>query len=144
MKLNGSHKFKASSQQVYNAILNPSVLKSCIPGCESIEYADPDRLNALITTPLPGLRGPFAAVIQIAQRQEPNHLVLEVHRKGAGGSIDASSNIDIADEPGGAVLTYDAAADLGGPIAIANNPIGRGITNNALKNFFDNLDKSIV
>ena len=144
MKLNGSHKFKASSRQVYNAILNPSVLKSCIPGCESIDYTDPNRLQARITTPLPGLKGPFGAVIQIAQRQEPSHLVLEVHRKGAGGSIDASSNIHIADEPGGAVLTYNAAADLGGPIAIANNPIGRGITNNVLKNFFDNLDKSIV
>lgn len=144
MKLNGSHKFKASSQQVYSAILNPAVLKSCIPGCESIEYADPDRLRARLTTPLPGLKGPFGAVIQIAERQEPDHLVLEVHRKGTGGSVDATSNINITDEPDGAVLTYDATADLGGPIAIANNPIGRGITNNALKNFFDNLDKAIV
>ena len=144
MKLNGSHKFKANSWQVFNAILNPAVLQTCIPGCQSVEYLDANRLKANITTPLPGLKGPYGAVIQIAQRQDPNVLVLQVHRKGTGGSINATSQIQIADSPDGALLTYDAVADLEGPIAIANNPLGQGITKNSLKSFFDKLDKTIV
>lgn len=144
MKLNGSHKFKANSWQVFNAILNPTVLQSCIPGCQSVEYLDSNRIKANITTPLPGLKGPYGAVIQIAQRQDPNVLVLQIHRKGTGGSINATSQIQIADGPDGALLTYDAVADLEGPIAIANNPLGQGITKNSLKSFFDKLDKTIV
>ncbi len=143
MKLNGSHKFKANSWQVFNAILNPTVLQSCIPGCDSVEYLDPTRLKANITTPLPGLKGPYGAVIHIAQRQDPNVLVLEVHRQGTVGSIDASSQINITDETDGAILTYNATADLTGPIAIANNPISQGITKNSLKSFFDKLDQAI-
>src|SRR5439155_18134572 len=81
MKLNGSHKFKANSWQVFNAILNPAVLQSCIPGCKSVEYVDPTNLRASITTPLPGLKGPYRAVINISQRQEPNVLVLHVKRQ---------------------------------------------------------------
>ena len=133
MKLNGSHKFNANSWQVFNAILNPAVLQSCIPGCNSVEYLDPTRLKANITTPLPGLKGPYGAVIRIAQRQDPNILVLELHRKGTGGSINATSQINITDGPDGALLTYNTTADLEGPIAIANNPIGQGITKNSLK-----------
>ena len=144
MKLKGTHKFKASSHRVYNAILNPDVLKSCIPGCNSIEYLDAERIKANISTPLPGLKGPYAAVIRIAQRQEPGMLVLEVQRKGTGGSINAISHINIADEADGALLTYSATADLEGPIAIANNPIGESITKNSLGAFFKNLDKAIV
>ena len=144
MKLKGTHKFKATSYQVYNAILNPDVLKSCIPGCDSIEYLDAERIRANITTPLPGLKGPYAAVIRIAQRQEPDMLVLEVRRKGTGGSINATSHINIADEADGALLTYSASADLEGPVAIANNPIGETITKNSLGAFFKNLDKAIV
>jgi carbon monoxide dehydrogenase subunit G len=144
MKLNGSHKFKASSWQVFNAILNPAVLQTCIPGCNSIEYLDPTRIKANISTPLPGLKGPYGAVIHIAQRQDPNVLVLEINRKGTGGSINATSQINITDEPDGAVLSYDASAELAGPIAIANNPIGQGITKNSLKSFFEKLDKAIV
>ncbi|GAC1392224.1 MAG: carbon monoxide dehydrogenase subunit G [Ktedonobacteraceae bacterium] len=144
MKLNGSHKFKASGAQVYNAILNPSVLQACIPGCNSIEYLDQNRIKANITTPLPGLKGPYGVVISIAQRQAPNHIVLQVQRKGKGGSVNALSNINITDEADGALLKYDANADLDGPIAIANNPIGEGITKNSLGTFFKNLDKAII
>jgi carbon monoxide dehydrogenase subunit G len=144
MKLNGSHKFKASSQQVYNAILDPGVLKSCIPGCQSIEYLDANSIKANITTPLPGLKGPYGAVIRIAQSQAPNHLILEVQRKGRGGSINATSHIHLADEADGALLTYEAAAELEGPVAIANNPIGVNITKNSLGTFFKNLDNAIV
>ena len=144
MKLNGSHKFKANSWQVFNAILNPDVLQSCIPGCNAVEYMDPTSIRASITTPLPGLKGPYRAVINISQRQDPNVLVLQVKRQGTGGSINAVSQINIQDEQDGALLTYDATADLSGPIAIANNPIGQGITKNSLKSFFAKLDEAIV
>ena len=144
MKLNGSHKFKASSQQVFSAITSPSVLQSCIPGCNSVEYLDNSRIKANITTPLPGLKGPYGVVIKISQMQAPNFLVLEVKRQGTGGSVNAVSQIRITDEPDGAVLTYDAQADLAGPIKVADNPIGRGITNNSLNSFFSSLDKTIA
>lgn len=144
MKLHGTHKFNATSHQVYNAILNPAVLKQCIPGCDSIEYVDAERIRANISTPLPGLKGPYGAIIRIAQRQAPSTLVLEVQRKGKGGSIKATSHINITDEADGALLSYSATADLEGPIAIANNPLGEGITKNSLGTFFKNLDKAIV
>jgi carbon monoxide dehydrogenase subunit G len=62
MKLSGSHKFKAPRAQVFNAILNPQVLKNCIPGCNSVEYLDNNRIKANITTPLPGLKGPYGII----------------------------------------------------------------------------------
>ena len=144
MKLNGSHKFKVSGATVYNAILTPNILQSCIPGCSGVEYLDANRLRANITTSLPGLKGPYGIVINIAQQQAPNFIVLQVQRQGKGGSINAVSQISITDQPDGALLNYDANADLEGPIAIINNPIGGGITKNSLDTFFKNLDKAIV
>jgi uncharacterized protein len=145
MKLTGTHKFKASSNQVFQAILNPNVMKASIPGCQSVEYLDPEHIRANLTTPFPGLKGPYAATIHIARSQEPSMLVLEVQRKGKGGSIHATSHINISDETdGGSLLTYSATADLEGPISIANNPMGEGVTRNLLGIFFKNLDKVIL
>jgi carbon monoxide dehydrogenase subunit G len=144
MKLNGTHKFRATSAQVYNAILNPSILRDCIPGCDSVEYLDGNRIKANVTTPLPGLKGPYGVIINIQENQPPNRLVLQVQRKGAGGSIQATSDIWITDESDGALLSYDARADLEGVVAIANNPLGQGITKSSLSTFFKNLDKAIV
>ena len=144
MKLNGTHKFKVSSNKVFSAILDTKVLQSCIPGCKSVEYIDAHQIKADLTTPLPGLKGPYGVIIRIEQQQEPNHLVLRTQTKGTGGSIDAVSQIDITDELDGALLSYKASADLDGPIAVANNPIGEGITKTSLGAFFKNLDKAIV
>jgi hypothetical protein len=144
MKLNGTHKFTANSSRVFNAILDPAILQKCIPGCESVEILDATRLQLNVTTPLPGLKGPFTVVVNLVQRQDPNLIVLGVKRQGRGGSMDATANINIADEAGGALVTYDAEAELGGPIAIANNPIGKGIVNNTLGSVFQNLDKALA
>ncbi|HEY7417341.1 MAG TPA: SRPBCC domain-containing protein [Ktedonobacteraceae bacterium] len=144
MKLNDTHKFKVPSAQVYNAILNPEILKSCIPGCESVEFLDTNRIQANVSTPLPGLRGPFGIVINIVKAQAPHHLELQLQRAGRGGSVNAQCQIDIADEGDGSLLSYNANADLEGAIAVADNPVGKGITNNSLATFFKNLDKAIA
>jgi carbon monoxide dehydrogenase subunit G len=143
MKLNGSHKSKASSAQVFNAILNPEFLKASIPGCNGVEYISPNQIKVDITTPLPGLRGPFQIVINIVNQQAPNNLELQVVRQGKGGSINATSKIQIADEADGSLLTYEGNADLEGPIAVVDNPLGRPFVNNGLNNFFKSLDKEL-
>lgn len=144
MKLNGTHQFKASSDQVFNAILNPAILKSCIPGCQSVEYLDPDQIRAHIATPIPGFKGPYGIDISIKQRQEPSLLILGARERGTGGYIDATSEISIADVPDGSLLTYNVNAELEGPVTLVNNPVGQGITKTALGTFFKNLDKALA
>ena len=143
MKLNGTRKFKASSAQVFNAILDPEILKSAIPGCNSVTYASPDQLAVEITTPLPGLRGPFPIAVDIANKQAASSVDLQVQIEGKDGSVDAVCKISVADEAEGTLLTYDAKADLAGIIAIADNPVGQPIVKASLNSFFKNLDKAL-
>lgn len=140
MRLGGKRRFQASSEKVFNAILNPSVLQSCVPNCQSVEYLDADHLNVQLTTPLPGLKGPYSVVIQIVKRQTPNLVVLAVHRKGTGGSMDGTCDINVTDEADGSLLTYSVMADLEGPIAIVSNPVGEGIVRALLNSFFKRID----
>ncbi|GCE49525.1 hypothetical protein EI42_02637 [Thermosporothrix hazakensis] len=143
MKLNGTHKFHAPVDKVFDAILNPQVLQASIPGCESIEYLDGNRIKANISTPLPGLKGPYGIVINLARVQKPNYIELQVQRSGTGGSVNAVAQIQLTQEPDGTLLSYDANAELAGAVAVANNPIGQGIAKNTLGTIFKNLEKNI-
>ena len=142
MKLNGTHKFKANSTRVFNAILDPATLQKCIPGCESVSVLDATRLQVNVTVPLPGLKGAYAVVVNLLQRQDPHLIVLGVKRQGRGGSVDAVANITIADEADGSLVTYDANAELSGAIAVAGT-VGKPFVNNALNSVFENLDKTL-
>lgn len=143
MKLNGTHKFKANSTRVFNAILDPATLQKCIPGCDSVEQLDATSLQLNISTQLPGLKGPYAVVVNLVQHQSPNLIVLGVKRQGRGGSVDAVANINIADDAGGSLVSYDANADLSGPIAVAGT-VGKPIVNNTLSSVFDKLDQILA
>jgi carbon monoxide dehydrogenase subunit G len=144
MKLNGTHKFKATSAQVFQAILTPEVLKSSIAGCDTATFVDANTLQISITTPIPGLKGPYLVSVNIVRRDAPNALELQVVRKGRGGSINAVSQITLTDEADGALLAYNANAELEGLVASVNNPVGQGIVKNSLNNFFKNVEKSIA
>ncbi|BCL79806.1 hypothetical protein ccbrp13_22710 [Ktedonobacteria bacterium brp13] len=142
MKLSGTHKFKATSAQVFTAILTPAVLQAA-SGANGVEFVNPNTLRVEITTPLPGLKGPYELFLNIVNRQDPSYLELQLTRQGRGGSINALAKISLADEVGGSLLTYDANADLEGTVAIANNPLGQGLVKNSLNGFFKNLEKEI-
>jgi carbon monoxide dehydrogenase subunit G len=144
MKFNGSHTFKVSSRTVFNSVLDPTILQACIPNCTSVTYLDANNLNIDLTTPLPGLKGPYSIVIQIIQLQDPDTIVLGIDRQGTGGSIKGTCHIGISDEPTGSILTYNAVGQLEGPIAIVSNPLGEGIAKNLLKSFFKKLDAKLV
>lgn len=143
MKLSSTRKFSSTSQQVFDAILNPAILQSCIPGCNHVEYIGTDRIVINITTPLPGLKGPYGAVLQVTQVEAPHTLALSLQRKGVGGVINAAGKLHLTDEAGGTLLSYEADATLEGPVAIANNPLGQGIVKNSLNTFFKNLENAI-
>lgn len=142
MKLSGTHKFKATSAQVFSAILNPTILKAA-SGANDVNYANPNTLRVEITTSLPGLKGPYELFLNIINRQDPSYLELQLVRQGRGGSVNAVAKVSLVDEADGTLLTYDANAELEGAVAIANNPLGQGVVKGQLGNFFKNLEKAI-
>jgi carbon monoxide dehydrogenase subunit G len=144
MKLNGTQKFAAPSTEVFNAILNPEVLKACVPGADSVSYASPDKLQIGISLPFPGLHGPFTVYIDIPKRQAPNLVEFSVSHNGKGGQADATCQITLANEAGSTVLTYNANAKLEGLIAVADNPLGKSVVNSKLGEFFKNLEKEVA
>jgi len=145
MKLNGTQKFAAPSNQVFNAILDPEVLKASIPGASAVSYAVPnEKLQVELSLPFPGLHGPFTVYIDVASQLATNSIEFSVAHQGKGGKADATCQISLADEAGGSVLTYDTTAKLEGLIAIADNPLSKGIVNGKMGEFFKNLEKQVA
>ena len=67
MKLNGTQKFSVLSKQVFNAVLDPEVLKASIPGASAVSYAVPnEKLEVEVSLPFPGLHGPFTVYVNVA------------------------------------------------------------------------------
>ena|SRR6185437_4929000 len=142
MDFSGSQKFNAPPQQVWNALMNPTVLKECIPGAQDVSISG-NQINIIVNVALPLLSGAFNLGATIEQQTPPTHAVLAVDRSGSYGSLKGNVTIDLAPDGAGTNLTYNAHLDLGGKIGMADNMIGKGAAQSGLNTFFKNLETKV-
>ena len=146
MNMHGSYRFQAERAAVFAALLDPSVLKATIPGCQDAWYsAEHGHMKVRLGTPVPGLEGPYDITVDILEREEPHRLVIQAGRQGhIGGTITTVTRITLVDESEGSALTYATTAELSGPVAAVNNPLFLGMAEHMLKTFFKRINASLA
>ncbi len=149
MDVSGSQKVKAPRPHVFNALLDPEVLKKSVPGCDSAEFVDfptGRQLKLTVSPSIPGLKGPYNVFLQIgSQSRTPtmDTVVLIAEPTSSIGSIKATCAIELTDEPEGTLLNYNGNAEMNGKIAATPDMIINGTMKVALNNFFKNFEKQV-
>ena len=146
MDFSGSQKIKASRQQVFQALLNPEVLKNSVPGCEKAEFVDLPigrHLELVISPDLPGLKGPYSIYLRTEDVVEPSHLVLIAEPTSSLGSVKARCAVTLNEIAEGTELVYDAHAAMEGKIAAIPDFILKGAVKGAIDRFFKNFEKQV-
>ena len=142
MEVKGSQDFTASPQAVWDALHNADVMKQAISGAEEVRW-DGNTLYARVFVSLGPVKGSYDAQAQEVESNPPNHMKLAVNRKGSTNSITGDATIDLAPNGTGTTLTYLVNASLGGPIAIADNPLTRPFIDKGLAQFFASLAQKV-
>ena len=146
MDISGSQKIKASRERVFNALQNPEVLKNSIPGCEGAEFVDAwgeRQLKVVITTGVPGFKGPYEVFLQTSDVTSPTHLVLHAEPSSSVGTIKATCTVDLSDDPAGTHLNYTAHAEMSGKIASVPDIVAKPAVKTSLNKFFSNFEKQV-
>jgi len=146
MEITGSQKVKAPRQQVFNALLNPEVLKNSIPGCDSAEFVDfptGRQLKLTVSPNLPGLSGPYTIFLQTGEVIPPSRVVLIAEPSSTLGSVKATCTTDLSEETDGTLLSYNAHASMEGKIAATPEFVLKGAVKLALDQFFKNFEKQV-
>lgn len=146
MDITGSQKINATQQQVFQALLNPEVLKNSVPGCDNSEFVDgPEgrRLKLTISPSIPGLKGPYKIFLETKDVVAPSHVVLVTEPTSSIGSVKATCTVDLVAEGAATNLTYAAHADLDGKIAATPEFVIKPAVKSALDHFFKNFEKNV-
>jgi uncharacterized protein len=146
MDVSGNQKVKAPRPQVFNALLDPEVLKNCVPGCEGAEFVDfptGRQLKLVVSPNIPGLKGPYNVFLQTGEVVAPSRVVLIAEPKSSVGSIKATCIIDLTDDAEGTQLNYSGHAEIEGKIAATPDIVMNGAMKMALGQFFKNFEKQV-
>jgi carbon monoxide dehydrogenase subunit G len=117
MDVTGSYAFNAKPQRVWDLMLDPTTIASCIPGCETLEPVGPDRYRAKITIGLAAITGTYEGTVVITEKVEPSSYRLEVEGQGKPGFVKGNAALVLRAEGGATVVDVTGTVQTGGAIA---------------------------
>jgi carbon monoxide dehydrogenase subunit G len=142
MELNGTHKFSANRQAVWDALHNSAALQHCIPGAEQIAW-QANAIAARVNVGIGPLKGTFDGQVSVVENTIPSTVRLALNRSGSRGSVQSEAQITLTDDGAGTLLTYRGTATLTGQLAIVDNFVGKQAADLALGQFFKCLEGQI-
>ena len=145
MRVEGTYRFPASQQRVYELLLDPVALKDCIPGCQRLEPIGEGRYEAEMKVGVAAVRGTYKGEVEISEQQEPESFRMSVQGRGGPGFVKGSATIRVApisdDE---SEVTVVGDGQIGGMIAGVAQRLMGGVANMMMNQFFECLRKQLA
>ncbi len=143
MKLEGTFRFEASPERVWEVFTDPRHLEKAIPGCEKMEEYEPHKYNAHLKIGIAAVKGSYTSKFEIVEPVPPRQYRLVAEGSGSPGFVKGNTLIEMAGANGGTVLRYQGELQVGGLIAgIGQRMIG-GIAKMMLNQFFKKMREEL-
>src|SRR5437016_1104277 len=94
MKIEGSFTVARPVGIVWAAIIDPSIVAPCVPGCSAVEVLGPDKYRAEVTVSLGPIKARFNVVVEVSEMLAPER-VISVTRgeEGTRASLITANNV---------------------------------------------------
>jgi len=117
MEITGSYTFNASPERVWELMLDPATIASCIPGCEKLEPEGDDRYRAKITIGMAAITGTYEGTVVLSEKVAHTSYRLSVEGQGRPGFVKGDAAIALRAEGAGTVVDVTGTVHTGGAIA---------------------------
>ena len=128
MLMEGKFTLKAPIQKVWEKILEPETLLSCIPGAEKIERIDEKTYNCVVKQKVGPISVRFKFKSVITKMEPPTHIEIEGEGEdiGKAGHFVQKSFVDLKEASEGEVeISYKSDVSIVGKLAMFGDRIMR-------------------
>lgn len=143
MELAGEYTFDAPPEAVWDAIMDPEVLRNILPGCESLEQVSANEYNGTLNVRVGPVQGTFAGKVVLSDLQKPERFHLEIDGQGAAGFVRGGGDARLELRDGKTVLFYEGKADVGGRIASVGQRLLDASARSLTRQSLESLDRLI-
>ena len=140
MELVGEHRFGAPREQVWELMLDPDVLKACLPGCEKLELVGPDEYVATMKIGISFIRGTFQGKVKITDKQEPERYTMAIEGSGPQGQVSGVGTLELVDEGESTLVQYKGDANVRGTLARVGSRVIQPAAKTIAAQFFERME----
>jgi carbon monoxide dehydrogenase subunit G len=117
MNISGTYSFDAPPARVWDLLMDPEVISSCIPGCEKLVPDGEDRYRAKLTVALAAICGTYDGTVSISEKVPHTSYRLTVEGQGPPGFVKGHAGIALRPDAAGTVVEVTGDLQTGGAIA---------------------------
>jgi hypothetical protein len=140
MKIEGTQELRANRDRVYAALIDPQVLKRCIPGCEKLEMSGENSYSTTMRAGIGSIKGLFTGNVHLEEMRQPDHYRIVVDGKGQPGFLKGSGDLDLAEQDGKTIVKYSGEVQVGGTIAGVGQRMIQGAAKMMAAQFFTAIE----
>ena len=130
MNMTGEVQLPASRETVWAMLNEPAVLKSCIPGCESLDKDSDNEFRAIATIKIGPVKARWKGKVRFSNLDPPNSYCISGEGDGGvDGFAKGGAKVSLANKDGGTLLSYNVEAQIGGKLA----QLGQRLINSVAK-----------
>ncbi|RWE38336.1 MAG: carbon monoxide dehydrogenase [Mesorhizobium sp.] len=138
MEMKGSQTISAPVGTVWSRLLDPSVLKECVPGCQEMHGSPEEGFEATVVQKVGPVKATFKGMVTLDKMHEPESLVLLGEGKGgAAGFAKGGAKVRLLPQGHTTVLEYAVEAQIGGKLAQLGSRIIDGFAKKMADQFFE-------
>jgi uncharacterized protein len=136
MVMTGEQQLDAPRDKVWAMLNDPAVLKSCIPGCETLDVIGENEFLAVATNKIGPVKARFKGKVRLTDMNPPTSYKISGEGDGGvAGFAKGGATVSLSDKDGGTLLTYNVEAQIGGKLA----QLGQRLVNGAAKKMADDF-----
>jgi uncharacterized protein len=144
MEISGSYTFNASPERVWALLMDPTVLSSCIPGCERFDPTGDDRYTVTLTVGIAAITGTYTGTVHLVDQIPHTSYRLVVEGQGRPGFVKGSSAVALKAAADATEVSVTADVQAGGAIARVGQRLIGGVAKMMMDRFFGCLQAKLI
>jgi carbon monoxide dehydrogenase subunit G len=144
MKVSGEHKFTHTRDEVWRALLDPAALTATLPGARRLEPTGQDEYTITVDVGVGAVKGTYDGTFALSDKVEREACTVRASASGRPGSVTTVAQMRLTEgDNGHAVMTYEADANVTGPLAGVGQRLMGAAARRTTEQFLDALDRYI-
>jgi len=145
MEMTGEFRIPAPRQRVWEGLNDPEILKSSIPGCQTIEKLSDTAFTAKVLAQVGPVKANFAGKVTLADLNPPqSYTIAGEGTGGVAGFAKGSAKVNLDEDGGATVLHYAVQAHVGGKLAQIGSRLIDSVARRMAENFFTRFVAAVV
>ena len=143
MRISGTYRFAAGPERVWDALLDPDVVRECIPGVQTFTIVSPDSYRVEVGVKVGVFSGSLSGALEVFDKQPITSYRMSVRGAGPMTNLTGDALVSLTPDGDATTVSVDGDVTVTGALARAGQRFMSSAAKSQFDDFFERLSQKV-